>query len=132
GPVEDPVAALDVDGNWSDILLENHARREAEVCAEAAMHDECASRADGRVAGEVKLRARREDTHPGAASGGFVWKDEGSLGEIELASDRLHLGGGQAPRVRQDGQRIAGERRRGEDVDNVEEPAHRSPLSGLG
>src|SRR5207248_6408827 len=85
-----------------------------------------------RVTGEVGLGERREDADPGAVGVGFVWKDEGVLAEIELASDRLHLGSRQSPRVGQDGERIAGERRGGEDIDNVEAPAHRSTPSALG
>ena len=76
--------------------------------------------ADGGVAREGDFRARGEDADLGGVTGIVGGVDEDRLAEVELARQRLHF------RVRQrvcafdDGQRIAGEGRVGEDVVDVE------------
>ena len=81
--------------------------------------DQRVRRADARVPGEGQLGVGREDAHPvvGAGLGGRA--EERRLRQVELVRERLALLGGQRVGVEHDGQRIAGERPRGEHVDDL-------------
>ena len=61
------------------------------------------------MSGEGQLPDRREDAHPRVpvSLGG---EDEGGLGEVDLARELLHQLLGQAPRIREHGQLVSGQR----------------------
>ncbi len=77
-------------------------------------------RAQRRMAGKRHLVIRREDAEARSGAIGVVGKDEGDLGQIELAPDGLHGRIVQAPPVLEDGELIAAEGGFGEDVEQAE------------
>ena len=86
------------------------------------------------VPGEWDLAGAGEDAHPRGMRAVIRRKHERRLRVVELGRDRLHLVPGQAARVRDDGERIAGERAIGEYVDGDVGvlPRHRDlPEAGL-
>ena len=75
--------------------------------------------AERGMAGELEFFAHGEDADVDAVLAldlGGAGQDEGGLAEVGLARDGLHLLGGEAARVGEDGERIAGEGLLGEDV----------------
>jgi len=76
--------------------------------------------AQRRVAGKRHLVVGREDAEACGGAVGLVGKEEGDLGQIELASDRLHGGVVQAAPVFEDGELVAAEGRFGKDVEQAE------------
>ena len=84
--------------------------------------------ADGGMSGELHLALRRKDAHVG----GVLWilgrQDEGGLGEVELARDRLHGAVGDAAAVGKDRELVAGEGAVGEDVGDEETVGHRNSI----
>ena len=81
------------------------------------------------MTGERKLDRRREDPDPDVGIVGGRREDENGLGEVRLAGDRLHVDLAQVAAVREDGDRVAGQRLVGEDVgDDVAKAAHGSRL----
>ena len=74
-----------------------------------------------RMAGEFELLAHGEDAYVDAAFAldlGRAREDEGGLAEVGLAGDGLHLGGGEAASIGEDGEGVAFEGLLGEDVDD--------------
>jgi hypothetical protein len=86
---------------------------------------------DGRMTGERQLFPRREDTHVCGVVGIGGCAEEDRLGEIELARDGLHLRVAEIVRVPDDGERIAGEARVGEDVVGGELEWHSATIAEL-
>src|SRR5271170_712464 len=78
------------------------------------------------MAGEGQLAPRRENAQARRIDRVVRLEDEHRLGEIELASDRLHALVVKALAIEHDGQRIAGERRLGKDIERIVFAAHRS------
>ena len=79
---------------------------------------------DRRVAGERELARRREDADAGPVAGLVRRQHEHGLGQIELASDRLHGGGVEPGGLQHDGERIAGEAAIGEHIEGGEASPH--------
>ena len=77
------------------------------------------------VAGEGELGHGGEDADARGVGRVLGRQDEGLLGVVELARDRLHLLVRQAARVEDDGERVAAEGPVGEDVDGDEGDLHR-------
>src|SRR5262249_31217654 len=77
--------------------------------------------ADGRMAGEGQLVARREDAHP--IVGCLARLEKRGLREIGPARDALHLVARQVLAVEHDRDRVAEERPAGKDID-LQEAAH--------
>ena len=109
--------ALEPDGDDARARLEPHLdelHRPAE--------DE--GRPQGRMPGERQLDARRVDPDP-RVTAVLAREDEHGLGEVQLAREPLQRRLGDLPRVREDGDGIALERRIGEHVrDDVAEARH--------
>ncbi len=74
--------------------------------------------AERGVARENHLEGRREDTHMRGGPGRR--KDEGRLRQIELQRQRLHGDIVETATVLEHGERVARQRRLGEDVDDAE------------
>ena len=71
------------------------------------------------MAGEFELFLHGEDADLDAALAldlRLAREDEGGLAEVGLAGEGLHLLGGEAAGVGEDGERVAGESALGEDV----------------
>ena len=100
-------------------LLEDHCRayRAVEHRAGAGKRERCT---DVGVAGEGELGHGCEDADARGVSRVLGRQDEGLLGIVELARDRLHLLVRQAACVKDDGERVAAEGPVGEDVDGDE------------
>jgi len=85
--------------------------------------------AEGGMAGEGELFLRGEDADVDAAflfDREWAGEDEGGFGEVGFAGDLLHVIGGEAARVGEDGEGVAFEGALGEDVgDGVGEFAGR-------
>ena len=76
--------------------------------------------ADGRMAGERQLGARREDAQPVVGRGRARRQDERGFGEIGPGGDSLHVLRCQILRFQDNRNRIAAERHPREDVDLLE------------
>src|SRR4029453_10322262 len=77
--------------------------------------------ADGRVACERDLAGGREDAHlvAGPITSDVCRGGAPRLGQFELPRERLELARTEVRRSMDDGQRVAGERAAGEDIDDV-------------
>ena len=81
------------------------------------------------MTGEGQLDRRGEDPDPDVGIVGGRREDENGLGEVRLAGNRLHVDLAQVAAIREDGDRVAGQRLVGEDVgDDVAKAAHGSRL----
>ena len=105
-------------------LLEDH-RRANRTAEHRASVGERESSTDIGVAGEGELGHRGEDANARGVGRVLGRQDEGLLGVVELARDRLHLLVRQAARVEDDGEGVAAESPVGEDVDGDEGDLHR-------
>ena len=87
---------------------------------EAALVGQHPRRADGRMAREGQLHARREDAQPVVGPGrppGLAGRQhEGRLGQVHLAGQRLHLVLAEAIGIHEHGQRVAMHGAVGEDI----------------
>ncbi len=108
----------------ADLLLENDAQVLRREQLRRAQMREQRRRADGRMAGERQFAGGRENPQRRRIDGIARLAHEHGLGKIELARDRLHPRVVEALGVEHHGERIAGERRIGEDVEQMIGPAH--------
>src|SRR5687767_12756551 len=76
------------------------------------------------MTGERQLGSRREDAHPRRVRRLFGRQHEYRLRQVELAGDRLHGGAVEALRIEYHGERIAGERPLGKDVEDMVAALH--------
>jgi hypothetical protein len=80
-----------------------------------------------RVSCEGQLPLQREDADPVIGFRRRRGEEERGLREVEPARDPLHRLGGEIVGVEDDGEGVAGERRLGEHVDQLEAPVHGRP-----
>ena len=106
--------AFDLDRHGADALFERERLRSGGHPAEMR---ERPRGTDRRMTGERKLVKRSEDAHTRNALRSRRRQEERRLGEIHLASDRLHFGVVESGSVEKDGERVAAEDPVGEDVD---------------
>jgi hypothetical protein len=110
-------AALDADGNEACPLLERHCHRVADV-AKTSRRGQRERGPDIRVTGKRNLFCRRENAYLSRVARPRR-QDEGALGEVELASDLLHLLRRQPVGERKHSELVSAEARVGEDVADV-------------
>jgi hypothetical protein len=118
-------------GDVADPLLEHDPHVLPRQQVRLADMSEQRRRSNRWMAGERQFSRRREDPEACRIGGSPRIEDEYGFGQVELGRDRLHGGIVEAFGVEHDGERIAGERRLGEDVERKEPPRHRIPTSSL-
>jgi hypothetical protein len=112
-----------IEPNQAGLLLENHRIAHRAPNTFALLRQNIRG-ADIGMPGERQFGARREDAHLRRVRTILRRQHEGSLGEVELAGDRLHLRAGQCRCVGNDRKRIAAEFAVGKDVDRDERDLH--------
>ena len=108
----------ELDGDGADGKIDGDCGSAAE---RGVVEVEPGGGAEGRMSGEAQLLLGGEDADLNAAfalDGWIARDDEGGLGEIGFASEGLHVLGGEAAAVMEDGEWVAGERLLGEDVED--------------
>jgi hypothetical protein len=84
--------------------------------------------ADRRVTGKGKFARRCEYPQPCGIDGIVRLQHENRLGQVEFARDRLHASAIEPVAIEHDGQRIAGERVLGEDIERMKFPPQARPF----
>ena len=125
---ERPAATMAGDADdLADPLLQHQAQILRGEHLRRAQMGEQRRRADRRVAGERQFARRGEYAQRGGVDGIARRQHEHGLRQIELASDRLHARVVEPLGVEHDRERIAGERRLGEHIDDAIGAAHGVP-----